>query len=971
MPDTIENKEPENRDATQDDNPYLIRAIAVDVNDVEQEREPPTVKVSVDNVDDVPPITGTEIVKIEAQDDEGNFVEVTPDEKGVYHVSAMVKITAKPKADPKTFAKVILYVKKEDTVVAELEMTAAEDGTYVVETDSNELPNGVYTIQALAKDEADNLEVADPALAKTVKIGNVRNIEEKPVEPVNIVNVTTNGKPVERTLDKPKPIGGLVEFKVQLYFARKARMDVLDPSGAVIASINGVITPTPDNPDLKEVLFTWDTAGLNGTYQLLFLFWASPPVKVGPIAVVVDNISPTAQFSAPTFGSTVSTMPLIWADYSDASGIKRVTFELEEPTDKVTKLEHTPGDEPITGKTEIPDGDRATLTVEPTRAIYKVVKPLINGVYTARVTVEDLAGNETTAVVKFVIGEEKPPILLAFGPQGVITNTKPKIYVSYTDDLSGVETVVFKLDGKELANPTVTETTASVTPDAELKGGDYTVEVTLTDKAGKSTTFSWQFTVKTDVSAPVVTAYSPTGIVKTATPTVSVSFTDESKVKEVEFDVAGQRKRVSDPVESTVSFKPSPLKEGEVQVKVTVTDEYDNSATVSWSFTVVLDSNPPVVTAYSPLGIVRTDTPTVSVSFTDESKVKEVEFDVAGQRKRVSDPVESTVSFKPSPLKEGEVQVKVTVTDEYDNSATVSWSFTVELDTLPPSVVAMSPTGLIGELKPAIVVSYADDRSGVDENSVTLYLDGKKVSADVSATQATYTPKSPLAKGDHKVKIELADKVGNKTSQEWKFKLEENPPTILSYTPVDGQFVKPKAPIVVIYTDDLAGVDVGSVKMYLDGKDVTGELKKDVGRAAYVPVKGLAPDEHKVKIELADKLGNKVEREWSFYVEEEELVVQTPKVYPNPFNPTEGPAKIEFTITQAAVVTVKIYDFSMRLVKTILDSEEMKPGLVSERWDGKSEDGDELAKGVYFCQIIVKSATDEPKATVLKIALYR
>ncbi|HID55068.1 TPA: hypothetical protein EYP37_00950 [Candidatus Poribacteria bacterium] len=124
-------------------------------------------------------------------------------------------------------------------------------------------------------------------------------------------------------------------------------------------------------------------------------------------------------------------------------------------------------------------------------------------------------------------------------------------------------------------------------------------------------------------------------------------------------------------------------------------------------------------------------------------------------------------------------------------------------------------------------------------------------------------------------------------------------------------------------------------------------------------------------MELADKLGNKVEREWSFYVEEEELVVQTPKVYPNPFNPTEGPAKIEFTITQAAVVTVKIYDFSMRLVKTILDSEEMKPGLVSERWDGKSEDGDELAKGVYFCQIIVKSATDEPKATVLKIALYR
>jgi len=879
VPDTIENKEPENRDATQDDNPYMIRAIAVDVNDVEQAK-PATTTISIDNIDDVPPVTGTEIVKIEAQDDQGNFVEVTPDENGVYRVSAKVRITAKPKADPKTFSKVILYVKQDDTVAAELEMTAGESGTYVVEADSNELPNGTYTIQALAKDEADNLEVADPSLAKTVKIGNIRNIEEKPVEPVNIVNITTNGKPVERTLDKPKPIGGVAEFKIQAYFVEKARMDISDSSGTVIASIDGVITPTSDNPDLKDVFFTWDTAGLNGTYQLLFHFWASPPVTVGPISVVVDNTSPLTQFSAPAAGSTVSTMPLIWADYSDASGIKRVTFELEEPSGKVTKLEHSPGDEPISGEKEIPDGDRATLTVEPTRAIYKVVKPLANGVYTARMTTEDLAGNETTAVVKFVIGEEKPPVLLSFGPQGVITNTKPKIYISYTDDLSGVETVLFKLDGKELANPTVTETTASVTPGAELKGGNHTVEVTLTDKAGKSTSFSWEFTVKTDTSPPAVIAYSPTGLVKTATPTVSVSFTDESKVAKVVFDVAGQRKSVSNPTGGTASFK------------------------------------------------------------------------VAA-------------------LKEGEVQVKVTVTDEYDNSATVEWSFTVELDTLPPSVVTMSPTGLIGELKPMIVVSYADDRSGVDENSVTLYLDGKKVSAKTSATQATYTPTSPITKGEHKVKVELADKVGNKTSQEWKFKLEENPPTILSYTPMDGQFVKPKAPVVVTYTDDLAGVDISSVKMYLDGKDVTAELKKDAGRAAYVPAEEMTPDEHTVKIELADKVGNKMEREWKFYVEAEKLVVQTPKVYPNPFNPTEGPAKIEFTITQAAVVTVKIYDFSMRLVKTLADSEEMMPGLVSETWDGKSEDGDELAKGVYFCQIIVKSATDEPKTTVLKIALYR
>jgi PKD repeat protein len=967
--DTIENKEPENRDATQDDNPYVIRAIAVDVNDAEQ-KKPATTKVSVDNIDDVPPITGTEIVKIEAQDDEGNFVEVAPDKNGVYRIAAGVRITAKPKADPKTFDKVILFVKLDDQVAAELEMTAAEDGTYLLEADSRELPNGVYTLQALAKDESNNLEEADPALAKTIKIANVWNPEGKKLEPVDVVNTLTSGKPVQRTLDKPKPIGGVAEFFMKAYNVSRAILEVTDSTGALIATVNGVIADSADDPDLKEITFTWDTTGLNGEFSLLFTLWGSPPVVVGPVSVVVDNIAPTLAFDAPASGTTVTTMPLIWTSYSDASGVKKLTFELEGPAGDV-KLEFAPDDEPISGTNEIPDGDRAVLTVEPTRAIYKVLKPLTDGVYTAKATVEDLAGNETSTDVKFVIGEEKPPVVLAFGPQGVITNTKPKIYVSYTDDLSGVEKVVFKLDGKELANVQVAETTASVTPDAELSGGDHTVEVTLTDKAGKSTTFSWEFTVQTDLAAPIVTAYSPVGIVKTARPTVSVSFTDESKVAKVVFDVGGQKRTVSNPSGGTASFKPSTLKEGEVQVKVTVTDEYNNSATVAWSFTVVLDSVPPVVTAYSPTGVVRTARPTVNVSFVDESKVTKVVFDVGGQKRTVSNPSGGTASFKPSTLKEGEVQVKVTVTDEYNNSATVAWSFTVELDTLPPTVVAMNPTGLIGELKPMIVVSYTDDRSGVDKNSVTMYLDGKKVKAKATETQATYTPTSPISKGKHKVKIELADKVGNKTSQEWQFKLEENPPIITSYTPVDGEFVKAKASIVVSYADDLSGVDVKSVKMVLDGTDVTGELKKDAGRAAYVPAQELALGKHTVKIELADKIGNKTEREWEFYVEADGLKIQTPKVYPNPFNPTEGPAKIEFTITQTALVTVKIYDFSLRLVKTLADSEEMLPGLVELTWDGKTDGGDELAKGVYFCQIIVKPAADEPKVTVLKIALYR
>jgi HSP20 family molecular chaperone IbpA len=978
-----------------------------------------------------------------------------PDADGVYKLSAGVRITAQPKADPATFAKVVLLVMLEDQVAEELEMTAAGDGSYVVEADTNDLPNGSYTMQALADDEIGNREVADAGLMKMIKIGNIRNKDQGDLTLADIMNTLTNGKPVIRTLDDPKPIGGVSAFLVQVYYAVRAQMIVSDSTGAVLATVDGVLTPTTDDPDLKDVLFTWDTSGLNGEFDLAFSFWASPPVVI-PAKIVVDNIAPAITIDAPMHGDSVSTEPLIWSNYSDASGIKRVAFVLDGTSGE--DLEHSAGDDVIDGSNAVA-GNSGTLTVEAMSAIYQADTPLEDGVYTSTVTVEDMAGNESVALVRFVIGEEKAPVVLAFGPQGVITNVTPKIYVSYSDDLSGIDTVVISLNGQELANVEVTDTVASVTPDA-LDAGDHDVEVVLTDRAGKATTFSWQFTIEADETAPVITAYSPTGSVNTATPTVAVSYTDESNVTSVEFDVAGQTSTDNNPDGSSTftptalaegeavvtvtvtdefnnvatatwsfsvvldsdapvitaysptgsintatptvmvsytdrsdvtrvqfnvagqtrtlnnpgdsaTFTPTALAEGEAVVTVTVTDEFNNVATATWSFNVVLDSDAPVITAYSPTGIVRTTTPTVTISYTDRSDVTRVQFNVAGQTRTLNNPGDSA-TFTPTALAEGEAAVTATVTDEFDNVATAAWSFIVELDTVAPTIMAMTPQGTIGEAKPVIMASYADDRSGVDSAQVKFYLDGRVQSAaKATDTQVTYTPANAVSRGEHEVKVELQDRAGNQASYEWQFKIEENAPIITSYTPVDGEIVREMTPIVVNYADDMSGVDVDEVKVTLDGTDVTASAKKDASRAAYVPTDALAIGKHTVKVDLADKVGNKTSRQWEFYVEDGTLGVKAPKVYPNPFDAESGEqAKVEFTLTQNAQVTIRIYDFSMRMVRELAD-EEKQPGLVSWNWDGTTDDGEDLAKGIYFCQIIVKSGTEEPKATVLKIALYR
>jgi hypothetical protein len=61
--------------------------------------------------------------------------------------------------------------------------------------------------------------------------------------------------------------------------------------------------------------------------------------------------------------------------------------------------------------------------------------------------------------------------------------------------------------------------------------------------------------------------------------------------------------------------------------------------------------------------------------------------------------------------------------------------------------------------------------------------------------------------------------------------------------------------------------------------------------------------------------------------------------YPNPFNPT---TKIEFTLAKSGLVTLQIYDVLGRKVRTLV-SEELSSGYKSVLWDGKNDDGKDVA----------------------------
>ena len=84
--------------------------------------------------------------------------------------------------------------------------------------------------------------------------------------------------------------------------------------------------------------------------------------------------------------------------------------------------------------------------------------------------------------------------------------------------------------------------------------------------------------------------------------------------------------------------------------------------------------------------------------------------------------------------------------------------------------------------------------------------------------------------------------------------------------------------------------------------------------------------------------------------------------YPSPYNPNGGkPFKIKYFIGNDSEVSVNIYDRSGKLVRRVVPSLKQAEGEYTVDWDAKNYAGDNLANGVYICEIKVKGVKEERK----------
>lgn len=98
---------------------------------------------------------------------------------------------------------------------------------------------------------------------------------------------------------------------------------------------------------------------------------------------------------------------------------------------------------------------------------------------------------------------------------------------------------------------------------------------------------------------------------------------------------------------------------------------------------------------------------------------------------------------------------------------------------------------------------------------------------------------------------------------------------------------------------------------------------------------------------------------------------ETAYAYPSPYSPTlstGGMVRLHHKPRQDGSVTVKIYDFAMNLVTTLVDNQDRLGGEeYDEPWDGRNDEGDTVANGVYFFRVEAPGGqTEWGKLVILK-----
>jgi Carboxypeptidase regulatory-like domain/Bacterial Ig-like domain/Peptidase M15 len=568
---------------------------------------------------------------------------------------------------------------------------------------------------------------------------------------------------------------------------------------------------------------------------------------------VVDNAPPVISAFTPKDISVAIATPLISAKFSDPSGIDTTKTKLVVDSVDVTSKIVTTAD---------------TISYQPTVA-------LSQGNHTVALTLVDKGGRAVTANWSFQL-DSLASVISGQSPKDTfLKTTTPTISAQY-QDAGGIalNKVVLTVDSINVTpQAQVTATGITYLPTAPLAFGAHLVKLSVTDNAGNLTESSWSFQI--DNKAVNITNPSPKDIaVNTGTPAITAQFTEEgSGVDATKTTLLVDTINVTSAAVITaagISYQPAAiLAAGTHTANLSVTDKAGNVSQLSWSFTV--DSTGPSIANSLPAnGAFVSSKPTISADFTDGTGVDSSKTQLLLDGAAVT-PTTSTataISYTPTQaLAAGNHTVVLRVFDTAGNKSEVTSSFTV--DAAGPIISYQVPVNgatVVGA--PTISAQLADAGAGVDNSKTQLIVDGVDVSTSTtkSTTQISYTSSQNLIAGPHTVLLKTTDLVGNVSETTWSFSINGTGPAISNLAPADGASLPADAlpTIKADFASQGSFVDASTVKLLVDGADVTASSQITPTSITYTPTQPLVEGKHTIKLLLKDKLGNLSEATWQF-----------------------------------------------------------------------------------------------------------
>ncbi|EEF7215703.1 Ig-like domain repeat protein [Salmonella enterica] len=518
---------------------------------------------------------------------------------------------------------------------------------------------------------------------------------------------------------------------------------------------------------------------------------------------------------------------------------------------------------------------------------------LADGQYTLTVEATDKAGNTVTKTIDFAVDTtlSVPVIVLDSaddtGIQGdnMTNSTQPTFALQHIDD-DAVRVTVSVEHGGVTTTFDATKGTGgwSFTPAGAWADGDYTLSVSVEDKAGNTShSASLTVTVDTQIAINNIELVNDSGIPNdNLTNNVRPHFqvTVPTDVNVVRLSIDGGKTWFNATQSATPGawdyIWPDDVADGGYTLTVEATDKAGNKTTQELDFTIdttlsvptlSLDSADDSGIAGDNITNVKTPGFTLNNIDTDVSRVI-VEVMHNGIKQEV--PLVQTGGqwrFAPtSDWADGDYILTVKVEDRAGNvKQSAPLTVTVDTHIAIDRIELVNDSGIPGdnltnEARPHFQVTVP-----ADVNGVRLSIDGGKTWFDAtqSATSGVwdYTWLTNVANGPHTLMVEASDKAGNKTTQKLDFTIDTilSEPTI-TLDSADDSAAGDNITNVKMPGFTLGNIDADVTKVVVtvahDGKNQQIELIKNGGVWRFTPGAAWTDGDYTLTVKVEDKAGN-------------------------------------------------------------------------------------------------------------------